>query len=56
MARRQADADPTWGWQEFTSGAVRTVAVPGTHLSLFAAPAVEQLAAVLDAWIEKSEP
>jgi thioesterase domain-containing protein/acyl carrier protein len=53
LIRRQEQADPTWGWQAFTTGAVQTVTVPGTHLSIFAPPAVASLAAVLDDWIEE---
>ena len=55
VARRHEDADPTWGWQAFTSGAVQTVIVPGTHLSIFAAPAVTSLATALSVWINESE-
>jgi amino acid adenylation domain-containing protein len=51
-ARRQVD-DPAWGWQTFTTHPVETAYAPGTHLSIFAPPAVATVAAVVGAWLEK---
>jgi thioesterase domain-containing protein len=45
--------DPAWGWQTFTARAVETAYVPGTHLSIFAPPAVAAVAAVVGAWLER---
>ena len=40
--------DPAWGWGSFSSRPVRTVAVPGTHLSMLLEPHVAVLAEELE--------
>lgn len=47
--------DPTWGWAQFTTGRVRSVDVPGTHLSMFGEPQVNELARALDLMIAEAQ-
>jgi len=48
--------DPTWGWQALATGRVRVATVPGTHLSMFAPPAVAVLADTLHRWLTDAAP
>lgn len=52
---RAADAtapdEPAWGWQRLTTGRLAVTAAPGTHLTMFAPPAVASLAAAVAEWL-----
>jgi amino acid adenylation domain-containing protein len=47
MGERPGDASATWGWNRLLPGPVGSVTVPGSHLSMFAEPHVQALAAAL---------
>jgi len=40
-------ADPAFGWKRLIAGPVRTITVPGDHVSLVVPPAADAVAAAL---------
>ncbi|HKH45402.1 MAG TPA: non-ribosomal peptide synthase/polyketide synthase [Thermoanaerobaculia bacterium] len=53
--RRQIFEDPTFGWGTVAAGGVEVHTVPGSHMTIIAAPHVETLAEILGTCIARAE-